>query len=286
MGWLGIDGRWTREGRARIPAQNSGLLYGESVFEAIPLYGGKPLFWDDHLRRLGRGCAFLGWAPPTEGVLRRAAREAWRRWRGGDRGILRLNVVAPLRPRDTPARPAVGRPCVLAVLRPLRHDPSEPDPRGLEVGVSSWKVPGPEAYPFGFKTAFYLTVRRELKRHPAWQEMLRLGPSGAVVDGAFSAPLLLGPGWVAAPPEGSGGLQSVTRHRVLALCRRWGWRVRASAWGPAEVLRRGRELVFVGSGVGVAHARRLSGRDLGRPGPGVRRLWDAYRTWALSIGGS
>jgi branched-subunit amino acid aminotransferase/4-amino-4-deoxychorismate lyase len=274
-----VDGKWVRGDKAVLPAFHTGLLYGESVFEAVPFYGGRPLFWEDHLRRLGRGCRFLGWPAPGPAKLRRAVSGTWRRWTGGDCGILRLNYVAPLGPSDSPSRPHPAQPVLLAAFRPLRHDPDAEIPFALVVGVASWRVPDAKTYPFGFKTAFYLTVRSDLKAHPAWQEMLRLNPRGFVVDGAFSSPLLLFPGEVWAPMDEACGLESVTRRRVLSLCARWGWRVRRRAWTPKDCFRRGGELVFVGSGIGVAGARYLAGRSLAAPGPGTGRLWNAYRQW-------
>ncbi|GEM_PF-1598707 len=274
-----VDGKWVREDRAVLPAFHTGLLYGESVFEAIPFYSGHPLFWQDHLARFKKGCAFLGWPAPAEPLLKRVAAEAWRRWRGGPEGILRFNWVSPVSPTESPAKPGPARPMLVAAFRALRHDPARDAPVDLNVGVARWRVPDGDAYPGAFKTAFYLTVRKELKAHPRWQEMLRLNSQGIVLDGAFSSPLLLSPGEVWAPPVGRGGLESVTRKKVLRLCAQWGWKVRTRAWRPTDCFRKGRELVFVGSGLAVGRVRRLNGKALPGEDPGAGKLWGAYRRW-------
>jgi len=281
MGTVYVGGAWREGKRANLPALNTGLMYGESVFEAIPFFRGRPLFWRDHVARLAKGCAFLGWKAPSDGLLRRVVREGFRKGVWDGTGIFRAAWVCPLGPRDVPSRPDPGRPLLLASFRPLRHDPTSPRPPLLSVGVSRWRVPSPGQYPSAFKTAFYLTVRREFRQHPAWDEMLRLDAEGRVVDGASSAPLVLTRGEVWAPPDGSGGLEGVTRRRVLSLCASMGWKVRRRAWTIRDASRSGNELVFVGSGLGVAAVRRLPGRVLKAPGKGALRLWDAYRKTIL-----
>jgi branched-subunit amino acid aminotransferase/4-amino-4-deoxychorismate lyase len=274
-----LDGHWVTKKDARMGAYHSGLLYGEAVFESIPLYGGQALFLDDHLRRLTRGCRFLGWEGPSRERVGRVLSGLAREW-GKTRDLMaRLTMYQPIDP-SAPPRQRGSRPVLLGTARALRHDPLEVLPRSGKVGVARWRLPGREAYPYGFKTAFYLTALAELRAHPTWDEMLRLDREGCVVDGAWSSPLWVLGRKVMSTPPGAAGLESVTRKRVLGLCRRLGFDIQFRPWKPGEVRRRGGELLFVGSGVGVWSAASMPGRRWKGIGPAARLLWAHYREWA------
>jgi branched-subunit amino acid aminotransferase/4-amino-4-deoxychorismate lyase len=161
----------------------------------------------------------------------------------------------------------------------LRHDPASPIPPRGKVGLARWRVPSRKAYPHGFKTAFYLTSRKEMGARPDWAEMLRLDEDGAVVDGFASTPLLVERGRVLAPPRDRLGLEGVTFGRILSVCPKLGMKVVRRSWRPNEIKAGKCELLFVGSGVGILSADRFLGKDLGPPGRAALRLWRVYRDW-------
>lgn len=273
-------GRWRPLAQVRISPLNSALLYGESLVEAVPIYGGRPLFWGRHLARLAKGCRFLGWPMPPKADFQRVL--------GGippsPDSILRIGLFQemafPANPRDLPR----GRPQWFAFTRPLRHDPRQARfPQG-KVGIARWRVASPDAYPGGFKWIFYMMIRKEFREHPEWAEMLRLDRQGHVADGGSSSPLWVSGGKVMAPPLENGGLESVTRAEVLKMARRMGLKVLLERWRPSDAMGRG-ELLFVGSGIGIFRATHLGGKKLPGPGPVAQRLWDAYRSLIARSGG-
>ena len=274
-----LDGRWISHDRAVISPFNSAALYGETVFEAVPLYGGKPLFFEDHLKRMSRGCRFLGWRSPSQkevmGILNRFAVQ----WGGKGNFLVRLGLVQEMGPKAGPKSFNGQRPVLFANTRPLRHDPSAVVPACGNVGVAHWRLPSPFSYPFGFKTAFYLTARREMLKHPGWDEMLRLSAEGDVADGFSSTPILIQGKRIFASPVESGGLKSVTQEHVLQHCRKRGFQIARKGWRPADIFRRKSELIFVGSGVGIFAAKSLQGKFLLAPGPVTVDLWNEYQKW-------
>ena len=60
---------------ARLSVLDRGLLLGESVYEVLRTYGGRPFELRQHLARLERSAALAGLALPWD-----AARAARRRW--------------------------------------------------------------------------------------------------------------------------------------------------------------------------------------------------------------
>jgi len=132
--------------------------------------------------------------------------------------------------------------------------------------------------PGEFKWIFYMMIRRDFRRNPEWDEMLRLDEEGFVVDGGSSSPLWFAYGTVWAPPLAGGGLESVTRIKILDLCRRLKVNVVEKKWKPSDVMKRG-ELFFTGSGIGIMGTTYLQGSSLKQPAPFTLRLWQHYRNW-------
>lgn len=49
---LYLNGELIPEDRACIPVLDRGFLFGDSIYEVIPAYGGRPFRWEHHLRRM------------------------------------------------------------------------------------------------------------------------------------------------------------------------------------------------------------------------------------------
>lgn len=278
-GLVFLDQRLVPLEEARLSPLNTALFFGESLFETIPVYGGKPLFFKEHLERLKKGALFLGWPSFSRRIYEKAIRLYTAQTTGSF--AIRFNLVqetpSPVNPRYFSHK----RPRILAVVRPLRHQPEEFHPRTGRIGISPWVVPGSLSVPGQFKWIFYMMIRRDFRLHPQWDEMLRLNEVGHVVDGGAASPLWFLKGTVYAPSLKEGGLESVTREKVLGLCRVLGVRIVEKAWKPSDILAKGGELFFVGSGVGILGASHLQGKPLPSARPMTLRLWQHYRTWAL-----
>jgi len=275
-----LDSRLIPASQAKLSAFNTAFLYGECLLEAIPVYNGRPLFLDDHLDRLKKGCRFLGWPFPARNRFQRAIRLFARHPQGPDHFIIRFGLVQEMDPPASPRQFPQKSPRLLAMIRPLRHRPEDPSPPSGRAGISVSKVPGPSAVPGQFKWIFYMMVRRDFRLHPEWDEMLRLNEKGFVVDGGSSAPLWAVNGKVYTPPLGEGGLESVTRRKILKLCRSLQIPVVQKSWKPSDVLKKG-ELLFVGSGIGILTVTHLMGKRLQRATPLALRLWQNYRALVL-----
>ncbi len=275
-----LDHKLVPMGKARFSPLNTALFFGECLLETIPVYHGKPLFFEDHLDRLERGCRFLDWPIIPRERFEKAIRLYQAKPDVPAHFAIRFSLAQEI---DLPANPRIFSkriPRLLAVIRPLRNNPWNFEPLQGKVGISSWLVPSPNSVPGQFKWIFYMMIRQDFRRHPDWDEMLRLDEEGFVVDGGSSSPLWFARGTVFAPPSATGAIESVTRKKILSLCRRLGTKVVEKRWKPSDVLKQG-ELFFTGSGVGVMGSTYLKGRFLNRPSPFTLRLWQHYRKWAL-----
>ncbi len=275
---LFLDDRLILIRQAKISPLNTAILYGEGLFETLPVYHGKPLFFREHLDRLEKGCRFLGWRAPPRTLFEKAIRLYAAQ--NTSHFAIRFSLVQELDPPASPRQFSRKSPRFLAMIRPLRHQPEDFNPPMGRAGVSPWTVPGPSAVPGQFKWIFYMMIRQDFRRHPQWDEMLRLNEKGFVVDGGSAAPLWALDGAVYAPPLSEGGLESVTRGKVLELCRLLKIPVVEKAWRPSDVLKKG-ELFFTGSGVGVLGISHVMGKSLRRANPITLRLWQHYRDFVF-----
>jgi branched-subunit amino acid aminotransferase/4-amino-4-deoxychorismate lyase len=270
---------WNRK-RVALSPLNTGLFYGESLFETIPVYAGRPLFWEDHLERLQNGCRFLKWPFPREAELKKAILLFTLKNEALPSFLIRFMLVQEMKENSGPKTFSREPPHLFAFSRPLRQTPGHFWPLQGKAGISSWNAPSAHMVPNQFKVPFYLTTRAVFRDHPEWDEILRLNEKKEVVDGAGSTPFWFDGKKVWVSPLKLGGLESVTRKKIIQLCRKNGISLLEKPWKPQEALKKG-ELFFAGSGVGVMAITHLGGRKLKGSGLMAFRLWQHYRKWAM-----
>src|SRR5207244_7695419 len=96
-GKVWIDGSLVDADAARVPVLDRGFLYGDSVYEVMRTYGGRPFALDEHLDRLEGSAARLLMAIPDRARITAAIDETARAVRQAprepDAGELYLRVV-------------------------------------------------------------------------------------------------------------------------------------------------------------------------------------------------
>jgi 4-amino-4-deoxychorismate lyase len=278
---LFFNGRLQDPNRVKVSPLNGSALFGEALFESLPVYGGQALFLKDHLERLEKGCRFLGWPAPSPGVFKKAIR-LFHATRPFD-FVIRFNLSQEFKMPVNPRSRGKGPPRLWAFIRPLAHSALDFWPPRGEAGISPWTVPDAKSVPNQFKWAFYMMTRQVYRQNPKWREMIRVNQAGFAVDGAGSSVLWFDGKQIRVPPRAWVGLESVTQKKITKLCRQLGIKVVEKPWRPEWVLNRG-ELIFAGSGVGVMGATRLQGRKLNSAHVLALRLWQHYRQWAARPG--
>ena len=59
-----LNGEYLPRSEARLPITDRGLLFGDSVYEVVPAYGGRPFRVEHHLHRLDRSLTSIRMANP------------------------------------------------------------------------------------------------------------------------------------------------------------------------------------------------------------------------------
>jgi D-alanine transaminase len=54
-----LNGEWGPLSEARIPVLDRGFIFGDGIYEVVPIYAGKPFRWAQHLTRLKRSLGKL-----------------------------------------------------------------------------------------------------------------------------------------------------------------------------------------------------------------------------------
>ncbi len=210
-----IDGQ--RAVDPRVSIYDRGFLYGDSVFEVIRTYGGKPFGLGEHVARLHRSAAKisieLSW---TEAELEAEIRSALRDAGFAEsyirvivtRGVGALGLDPDL--ADEPTRVLMIHPLTLPPLPVYR------DGVGVYVVDSIRATDGTSAE--GAKASNYLAnllALRDAKRHGAYEPVFIDHTNGEVLEGGTSNVFAVFGDTLVTPPERR-ILGGITRKHVLA----------------------------------------------------------------------
>jgi branched-chain amino acid aminotransferase len=274
-----LNGQITPPEAAAISVYDRGFLYGDSVFETIRTYGGKPFALGEHLARLQRSAdrVFITLPAPL--------------------ATLEAEVLHGLSVSDNAE--SFVRIMLTRGTGPLGLDPDLAEKPNRVVLVEPFVPPAPECYAKGVdaivvhaaratdatpaagaKVANYLTsllAIREARRKGA-VEALIVDARGSVLEGTTSNVFLVKGGELVTPPDEVGILAGITRAHVLRA---------ASHIGVKTVLRDVREPelfaadeLFISSTLReILPVVRLDGRTIanGVPGEVTKRLHEAFR---------
>jgi branched-chain amino acid aminotransferase len=213
-----IDGR--REDDPRVSVYDRGFLYGDSVFEVVRTYGGKPFGLEEHVARLHRSAAKIAidvtW---TEAALLDEITKALREANFPEsyirvvvtRGIGKLGLDPEL--AEQPMRVVMIHPLTLPPL-PVYRD-------GVAVLIvdSIRATDGTSAE--GAKSSNYLAnllALREAKKHGAYEPVFIDHTNGEVLEGGTSNVFAVFGDTLVTPPERR-ILGGITRKHVLAAAR-------------------------------------------------------------------
>lgn len=283
-GVVSIDGALYPAAEARVSVFDRGFLYGDSAFEVMRTYAGRPFRGPEHLARLARSCRrLLIELPLTEAEL----------------GALVARTIAGAQLPECYVRVMVTRgegtmgldlslanaARVIVFALPLHTLPAAAYEQGVAVGLSRAARATDHTAAAGAKASNYLAsllALHEVKQRGC-HEALIVGASGAVIEGATSNVFCVRAGELFTPPLDAGILAGITRQTVLELAARLGVPAHEAELMPDSLLHA--DEVFITSSVReLVPVVRVDDAVIGNgaPGPTSRRLLAAYRAETLS----
>ncbi|AUN96169.1 D-amino acid aminotransferase [Pseudazoarcus pumilus] len=270
-----LNGGFVPRSEARISPMDRGFLFGDGVYEVIPVYGGRAFRLDAHLARLQRSLAGIGIANPhshaewTDLVQRLVAAHHWpaqavyvQVTRGAD--TVRNHAF----PHDLP--PTVFM--TADALAPIA-------PEQLERGVSAVSAADNRWLRCDLKTTALLAncLLRQLAVEQGCAETV-LFRDGFLTEGSASNIFVVRDGVLLAPPKSHLMLPGITCDVVLELAAKHGQATEVREIREEEV-HSADELWLTSSTKEVLPITRLDDKPVGsgRPGPVTRAMIDWFR---------
>jgi branched-chain amino acid aminotransferase len=296
---VNIDGLLLPPAEARVSVFDRGFLYGDSVYEVVRTYAGRPFELRAHLERLAHSAARIGltlpWdAPRVAEELRRTLEAS----RGGDaedpaaapwnRAERTARIVMTRGSGDLGLDPALAaRPSSVIIVHPLTGPPLAAYRDGVVACVVGVARAAPTAADPTAKTGLHLPhvlAVQEARLHGAFEALLTDG-SGHVTEGASSNLFAVRGGTVITPPLGAGILEGITRGVVLRLAREVGIPTEETALA-VDDLTLADELFITSTVREILPVTRIGGRPVGTAGVGpiTRHLHGAFRALASGAG--
>ncbi len=265
-----INGKLKPIEKACVSVLDRGFLFGDGVYEVIPVYAGHPFRLESHMARLERSLAETRIPNPLSDE----------EWRGVfdsliaqcpdcDAGLY-LQVTRGVAKRDH-AFPENVRPTVFAMINPIKPVPEHV----LEQGISAVIRDDVRWQRCDIKSVSLLgnvLMRQEAVEYDAMETILVR--DGLVTEGSASNVFIVKSGEILTPPKDHHLLGGITRELVLELAQDHGLAVREAAIRE-QFLRAADEVWVTSSTKEVLPVTRIDDRAVGEGVPGP--VWQTMR---------
>jgi D-alanine transaminase len=270
-----LNGQFLPLSEAKISVMDRGFLFGDGVYEVIPVYGGKPLRLEEHLRRLDYSLQAIRMDSPL--VDSEWAKVCARLIDGPEDQSIYLQVTRGAAPKRDHAIPRGIAQTVFAMCTPITPIPID--------GIKAITVTDNRWLRCNIK-AITLLANVLLR-----QDAIDKGASEAilirdekVIEGAASNIFLVLENILITPPLGSELLPGITRELVLELAKLKGIPTEERAVHVKE-LTSAQEIWLTSSTREVLPVVELNGSRVGGgvPGPVWAVLQEAYQDYKAAL---
>ncbi|MEQ1661372.1 MAG: aminodeoxychorismate lyase [Thiobacillus sp.] len=249
-----------------LDVRDRGLAYGDGVFRTLRTEAGKPLWWRDHLTKLGSDCAALGLPCPDADVLYHEVCELAE----ATAGVVKIVIT-----RGAGARgyaPPDAQPATRLVLSsPLPDYAQTAAPNTIRARWCALRLSRqPRLAGVKHLNRLENVLARAEWRDPAVFEGLLCDDTGAVIGGTMSNLLCIIAGELHTPDLDECGVAGVARSRLLRAAERHGLKPHIGRLTPAVILAAD-ELMICNSVMGLRQIGQL-GDTFWPPGRWFSRL--------------
>ena len=275
-----LNGKFLPIEEAKVPVLDRGFIFGDGVYEVVPVYSRVPFRLEEHLVRLERSLAETGIRNPLsrkqwgELVARVVVAQPFE-----DQGVY-LQVTRGVAKRDH-AFPANAEPTVFVMSNPLVNPPREQvdkggmavsavDNRWLRCDIKSTSLLGN-------------CLLRQLSAEAGGTETI-LFRDGKLTEASASNVFVVKGGTISAPPKGNLILPGVTYDVVVELARSNRLPLEIRDIAESEV-RGADELWVTSSSKEVFPIVVLDGKPIGdgKPGPAFQRMFALYQEFKRRV---
>ena len=269
-----LNGQFLPLADAKISVLDRGFIYGDGVYEVVPVYDRRPCRMPQHLTRLQYSLDGIRLANPhPEAAWVRLLADLIERQPFGDQAVY-LQITRGVAKRDH-AFPKAVEPTVFMMSNPLVVPTREQVERGVAVVTAQdnrWLR-------CDLKTTSLLgnVLMRQLAVDRGAIETVMFR-EGHLTEASASNVLIVRDGVVIAPPKDNLILPGITYDATLEIARSAGIALDVRAITHAEAM--GADEMWLSSSTKeVLAVTTVDGRPFGggKPGPVFRRVWDAFQ---------
>jgi branched-chain amino acid aminotransferase len=279
-----VNGVVTPAAEAKVAILDNGFTFGDSVYETLRTYRGRPFHLEQHLLRLRASAFRLGIDIPLRDEIFAQRLRLLLAQAQNDESYIRMIVSRG--EGDLSYRfDRVKGPTVVLVVKPYEPFPASYYAEGVPVIVSTVRRNHPSALDPAIKTCNLLNnilAVREAQAKGALEPIL-LNAEGHLAEGAGSNFFIVRGGHALTPPLTAGILSGITRATLLQIGPSIGVPTREEPLRP-EDLSAAAEAFLTSTLKEVMPIRSVDGRTIGdgKPGPITLRLLRALRDYAPS----
>lgn len=280
-----VNGEILPAEQARISVLDNGFTFGDSVYETLRTYAGRPFTLGRHLLRFRNSARRIGFEIPLSDAQLSGNLDTLLARAANDESYIRM--IASRGVGDISYHfDRVKGPTLVMVVKPYEPLPELRYTEGIAVALVSIRRNPKEALDPAIKSCNLLNnilAVREAQARGA-DEAILLNSRGEVAEGASSNVFVVKDAVVVTPPLLAGILPGITRDLIVEMGPAVGLDVREGTLYVDDL--RGADELFVTSTLKeVAPATTLDGRPVGdgKPGPLTLRILKAFRERAPKL---
>jgi D-alanine transaminase len=275
-----LNGKFMPIEQAMVPVLDRGFIFGDGVYELVPVYSRVPFRLDEHLARLERSLALVRIRNPY-------TRQQWREIIAQlvalqppeDQGVY-FQVTRGVARRDH-AFPHGVEPTVFIMSNPLVNPPRELVERGAE----ALSAPDYRWQKCDIKSISLIgnVLLRQVSADAGAAETI-LFRDGKLTEASASNVFIVRGGTIMGPPKSNLILPGITYDVVLELAQAARLPLEIRDLAEAEV-RAADEIWVTSSSKEVLAIVRLDGKPVGegRPGPVFKRMYQLYQDFKKTV---
>lgn len=280
MGIVYLNGEYLPVELAKVSVMDRGFLFGDGVYEVIPVFGGQPFRIDEHLRRLDCSLRETGIPQPLTHTQWRAVFERLVIEHGGGDQAIYLQITRGVAAQREHKFPQLCVPTVFAMSRVLASTPTDiPEPIAcISVDDIRWQR-------CDIKSISLLgSVLMTQQAIAADAREAILTRDGVVLEGASSNVFAVVDGVLHTAPKDQHILAGITRDLIVELAQQHGLELREVAV-TIEQLRRASEVWISSSTREMVPVAVLDGQRIGNGGAGpiFMQIWQWYRAFRETL---
>jgi len=281
-----LDGDLVEEHEAKVSVFDHGLLYGDGVFEGTRVYNGRVAFLDEHIDRLFESAKVIDLTiGMTKEEIKAATLETCKanNIKNGyirhvvTRGVGTLGLNPYLCEKAS----------VIIIAADIQLYPADLYENGMKIITAGTIRNIPEAVNPRVKSLNYLNnIMAKIEAINAGvMECLMLNPQGYVAEASGDNVFVVKGNKLITPASWCGGLEGITRNKVMELGTELGFEVSETVMTRYEIWTAD-EAFLTGTAAEVISVVELDKRTIGEgvPGPITKKLVEAYRQFVNNNG--